>query len=50
MQSPAPRLSKTPGRIKFTGPHLGQHNYEIYADLLGLTNAQVDALKSEGII
>ena len=50
MQSPTPRLSKTPGRIKFSGPHLGQHNQEIYGDLLGLTSAQLDAFKSEGVI
>ena len=50
MQSPTPRLSKTPGRIKFSGPHLGQHNHEIYVDLLGMKSEQVETLKSQGII
>ena len=50
MQSPTPRLSRTPGKIKFSGPHLGQHNQEIYGDLLGMTSEQVEALKSEGVI
>jgi crotonobetainyl-CoA:carnitine CoA-transferase CaiB-like acyl-CoA transferase len=31
-----PRLSKTPGRIRSTGPGLGQHNAEVFAEL-GLT-------------
>lgn len=50
MQSPTPRLSKTPGRIKFSGPHLGQHNHEIYVDLLGMKSEQLNALKAEGVI
>ena len=50
MQAPTPRLSKTPGKIKFSGPHLGQHNHEIYVDLLGKTVEAVEALKTEGII
>ncbi len=50
MQAPTPRLSKTPGRIKFSGPHLGQHNHEIYVDLLGMTSEAVEALKAEKVI
>jgi crotonobetainyl-CoA:carnitine CoA-transferase CaiB-like acyl-CoA transferase len=50
MQAPTPRLSKTPGRIKFSGPHIGQHNHEIYVDLLGMTSEAVAALKSENVI
>jgi crotonobetainyl-CoA:carnitine CoA-transferase CaiB-like acyl-CoA transferase len=50
MQAPTPRLSKTPGRIKFSGPHLGQHNHEIYVDMLGMTNEAVDELKAEKVI
>jgi len=50
MQAPTPRLSKTPGRINFTGPHLGQHNQEVYGELLGLSGGQLDGLKSEGVI
>jgi crotonobetainyl-CoA:carnitine CoA-transferase CaiB-like acyl-CoA transferase len=50
MQAPTPRLSKTPGRIKFSGPHLGQHNHEIYVDLLGMTTEAVEALKAEKVI
>lgn len=50
MQAPAPRLSETPGRIDFTGPHLGQHNAEVFAELLGLDGAAVDALRAKSVI
>ena len=50
MQAPTPRLSDTPGRINFTGPHLGQHNNKIYGDLLGLDAAEVDRRAAAGII
>lgn len=50
MQSPTPRLSDTPGRIDFTGPHLGQHNEEVYCELLGLDAPQVAALRDRGVI
>jgi len=50
MQAPTPRLSRTPGAIKFSGPHLGQHNREIYGDFLGLPQTEIDALKAEGVI
>lgn len=50
MQAPTPRMSRTPGRIDFTGPHLGQHNREIYVDVLGLAPEAFEALKSEGIV
>ena len=50
MQAPTPRLSDTPGRINFTGPHLGQHHRKIYGDLLGLDAAEVDRRAQAGII
>lgn len=50
MQAPTPRMSRTPGKIEFTGPHLGQHNRNIYVDLLGLDDKKFETLKSEGVI
>jgi crotonobetainyl-CoA:carnitine CoA-transferase CaiB-like acyl-CoA transferase len=50
MQAPTPRLSESPGEIHFTGPDLGQHNEEIYRDFLGLSDAQLQSLKAEGVI
>lgn len=50
MQAPTPRLSETPGRIGFTGPHLGQHNREIYGEVLGYDAARIDELEAAGVI
>lgn len=44
------KLSKTPGRIKTPQPMLGEHNEEIYCDLLGYTPEEVAQLKAEEII
>jgi crotonobetainyl-CoA:carnitine CoA-transferase CaiB-like acyl-CoA transferase len=37
----APRLSATPGRIRHTGPALGEHNAEVFREL-GLDAGEVD--------
>ena len=50
MQNVFPRLSATPGSIKWTGPALGQHNGEIYSELLGYDSAVLERLRHEGII
>jgi crotonobetainyl-CoA:carnitine CoA-transferase CaiB-like acyl-CoA transferase len=48
MQGVHPRLSKTPGSIRSTGPNAsGTHNAEIYAEL-GITD--LDRLRAEGTI
>ena len=41
MQNVAPRLSRTPGRVRTAGPALGEHNEEIWQGLLGLTPEQI---------
>lgn len=50
MQNVFPRLSATPGKIKWTGPALGQHNEDIYQGLLGYDAADLERLRREGII
>ena len=45
-----PRLTATPGAVDTLGPALGQHNDEVYGRLLGMTDAEVRALESEGVI
>ncbi len=50
MQSVFPLLSRTPGRIRHAGPRLGQHNEEILCGELGLTAAELAALKDEGVV
>jgi succinyl-CoA---D-citramalate CoA-transferase len=44
MQNVAPRLSRTPGSIRWTGPALGQHTREVLHDLLGYSDDEIAAL------
>jgi CoA:oxalate CoA-transferase len=44
------KLSKTPGRIETSVPKIGQHNMEIYRDLLGYTEEELFQLNEQGII
>lgn len=44
------KLSESPGTIDRLGPDLGEHNEEIYGELLGLSGAELEELKSEGVI
>jgi crotonobetainyl-CoA:carnitine CoA-transferase CaiB-like acyl-CoA transferase len=50
MQNVAPKLSLTPGSIRSAAPELGQHNDEIYQQLLGLTPERCLALRATGVI
>jgi crotonobetainyl-CoA:carnitine CoA-transferase CaiB-like acyl-CoA transferase len=45
-----PRLSRTPGRILWAGPRMGQHNTEVYGNLLGLSCDEQEALRARGVI
>jgi formyl-CoA transferase len=50
MQGIVPRLSLTPGSLNSIGPKLGEHNKEIYQDLLSLDSSELDQLRLEGVI
>ncbi len=50
MQGVYPRFSRTPGRIRAGAPRLGAHNEEVYGGLLGLTPAEIEALRADGVI
>jgi crotonobetainyl-CoA:carnitine CoA-transferase CaiB-like acyl-CoA transferase len=45
-----PRLSDTPGSVKWLGPRLGEHNDEVFKGLLGLTDGELSRLAAEGVI
>lgn len=45
-----PKLSATPGDVRSPGPALGQHNEEVYGELLGFGREELDALKADGTI
>ncbi len=50
MVAPAPRLSATPGEIRWAGPALGAHNEEVYAEWLDLDADAVTKLREAGVI
>ncbi len=50
MQNVVPRLSETPGAVRWTGPALGQHNEEVYGGLLKLDQDERDGFRERGII
>lgn len=50
MQNVAPKLSETPGGIHRESPELGEHNDEIYLQLLGLSKERYGRLKADNVI
>jgi succinyl-CoA:(S)-malate CoA-transferase subunit B len=48
--APVPRLSETPATIRSLGPKLGEHTDEILSELLGLSDAQIAALRAGGVV
>lgn len=44
------KFSRTPGKVRKTGPHKGEHNQEILQDLFGLSDEELIALKNNSII
>jgi formyl-CoA transferase len=50
MQNVAPKLSATPGRIRSPSPALGEHNQEIFRELLGMSAARFDELRTARVI
>lgn len=45
-----PRLTGTPGKVKWLGRGLGEHNKEIYGDMLGLSDQRLNELTDKGVI
>jgi crotonobetainyl-CoA:carnitine CoA-transferase CaiB-like acyl-CoA transferase len=45
-----PRLSETPGEIRWLGEGLGAQNTEIFGELLGLDSDDIGALREQGVI
>ncbi|MBN8872540.1 MAG: CoA transferase [Rhodospirillales bacterium] len=45
-----PRLTDTPGAVKWLGPALGADNDSVYRGLLGLTDADLERLRGSGTI
>jgi crotonobetainyl-CoA:carnitine CoA-transferase CaiB-like acyl-CoA transferase len=50
MQNVVPRLSETLGRVRWTGPKLGQHNDEVFNEVLGMSEDELEDLRRRGIV
>ena len=44
------KMSETPGLVHWSSPTLGEHNYQIYHQLLGLSTSQISNLEQSGVI
>lgn len=50
MPAPVPKLSATPGAVRWGGAHIGAHNDEIFGTLLGLGGHRLAELQKQGVI
>lgn len=50
MQNVAPRLSETPGKLRHTGPALGEHNDYVWGTLAGLSADEIADYRARGIV
>lgn len=48
--TPLPRLSETPATVRWLGPALGAHTDEVFRDMLGLEQSEIENLRSNGVI
>ena len=44
------KLSKTPGQVNYSAPYLGENNQEIFSELLGYSQREIDDLSDNNII
>lgn len=49
MQNVFPKLSLTPGTVRHAGPDLGEHNKQVFSEILGLSEATQADLANRGI-
>jgi crotonobetainyl-CoA:carnitine CoA-transferase CaiB-like acyl-CoA transferase len=51
MQNIFPKMSVTQGEIRWAGPEeLGQHNAEVYGELLNMSEDEMSALAEKGVL
>lgn len=50
VQAPVPRFSAASGRVEHLGPRLGEHNTDVYRELLDLTPSDIDDLHARGVL
>ena len=50
VQAPVPRFSSASGAVDHLGPRLGEHNDEVYGEVLGLTADEINDLRARGVL
>jgi formyl-CoA transferase len=50
MQNVFPKLSRTPGKVRWPGPALGQHTEEVLGKLAGCSTDRLAELRAKGVI
>lgn len=50
MQNVVPKLSETPGEVRWVGPELGEHTEEVLGEVLGLDTGEIETLRDKGIV
>jgi crotonobetainyl-CoA:carnitine CoA-transferase CaiB-like acyl-CoA transferase len=50
MIAPLPKMSATPGTIRWPGPVLGAHTEEVLGEILGMTAGDIEALRRDGAL
>jgi crotonobetainyl-CoA:carnitine CoA-transferase CaiB-like acyl-CoA transferase len=49
-QAPFPRLTNQPTPVPRGAPRLGEHNREVWCDLIGLSEAELEDLTARGVL
>jgi len=49
-QAPFPRLAKHPAPVPTGAPRLGEHNREVWCDLVGLSDAELTGFAERGVV
>ncbi len=50
MQNAFPKLTETPGAVRWPGPALGEHTDAVLAERLGLSDDEISGLRERGVI
>ena len=50
MQAVVPRLSSTPGTVRWAGPALGEHTEVVLREIAGLSGDEIEQLRHAGIV
>ena len=50
MAGVVPKLSRTPGAIRTTGPGLGEHTDAVLRELVGMNDGEISVLRAAGVV